>query len=347
MQSHEIYCSYGMDGYAQTMKLLCAARPPITPDLRIGIKPNLVNARPAADGSTTHPEIVRAIIDYCKQQGAHNLCILESAWVGDSAKRAFEVCGYAGLSRETGVPLYDLREDTYTTATVQGIPIEFSDRAHALDYLINVPVIKGHCQTDITCALKNMKGCISDASKRAFHRMGLHKPIAALAALRTAELVIADGLCGDLNFEEGGTPVEMGLVALAQDSLLLDCYAAQLLGYHPDEIGYLNIAGTMGVGRMQGAQIVALDAPHPLPRAAKDLRNLRGRIIEQSACSACYAACVRALSRSGYRGVLHVGQGFQGVVQEGLGVGRCTAGFSQNIPGCPPTAAQILQHLER
>ena len=26
-----------------------------------------------------------------------------------------------------------------------------------LDFMINVPVMKGHCQTKITCALKNMK----------------------------------------------------------------------------------------------------------------------------------------------------------------------------------------------
>ena len=34
------------------------------------------------------------------------------------------------------------------------------DSALALDFLINDPVLKGHCQTKITCALKNMKGLI-------------------------------------------------------------------------------------------------------------------------------------------------------------------------------------------
>ena len=34
------------------------------------------------------------------------------------------------------------------------------------DYLINVPVLKGHCQTRVTCALKNMKGLIPNKEKR-------------------------------------------------------------------------------------------------------------------------------------------------------------------------------------
>ena len=31
------------------------------------------------------------------------------------------------------------------------------ERVKEIDFLINVPVLKGHCQTKITCALKNMK----------------------------------------------------------------------------------------------------------------------------------------------------------------------------------------------
>lgn len=56
------------------------------------------------------------------------------------------------------------------------------ERAANIDFLINVPVLKGHCQTKITCALKNMKGLIPNTEKRHFHAMGLHEPIAHLNA---------------------------------------------------------------------------------------------------------------------------------------------------------------------
>ena len=59
--------------------------------------------------------------------------------------------------------------------------LEICREAKSLDFLINVPVMKGHCQTKITCALKNMKGLLPNREKRHFHAMGLHKPIAHLA----------------------------------------------------------------------------------------------------------------------------------------------------------------------
>ena len=36
----------------------------------------------------------------------------------------------------------------------------------------------------MTCALKNLKGCLPDREKRRFHALGLTKPIAALGAFR-------------------------------------------------------------------------------------------------------------------------------------------------------------------
>ena len=47
-------------------------------------------------------------------------------------------------------------------------PMEICCRALDADFLINLPVLKGHCQTAMTCALKNCKGCIPDREKRRF-----------------------------------------------------------------------------------------------------------------------------------------------------------------------------------
>ena len=58
----------------------------------------------------------------------------------------------------------------------------------------------------MTCALKNLKGCLPDREKRNFHSDGLMKPIAALGAFLKPALVIVDSICGDLNFEEGEIP---------------------------------------------------------------------------------------------------------------------------------------------
>ena len=69
----------------------------------------------------------------------------------------------------------------------------------------------------MTCALKNMKGLISDRSKRYFHTIGLHRPIAALNSIRCADLVIVDSINGDLDFEEGGNPVQSNRMLAGTD----------------------------------------------------------------------------------------------------------------------------------
>ena len=89
-----------------------------------------------------------------------------------------------------------------------GFPLKICNKAMEVDYLINIPVLKGHCQTGITCALKNLKGCIPNSEKRRFHTLGLHKPIAYLNKILKQNLIIEDGMMGELDIEEGGNTVQ-------------------------------------------------------------------------------------------------------------------------------------------
>ena len=96
MQTNEILVIYGSDISAMAQGLAREA------DLagmigdrgkRVGLKPNLVVARPASEGATTHPEIAAGLISYLKENGFNNLVILEGAWVGASTSEAFKACG--------------------------------------------------------------------------------------------------------------------------------------------------------------------------------------------------------------------------------------------------------------
>lgn len=324
---------------------------------RIGLKPNLAVAKRADSGATTHPEIVEAVIVYLREHGFGDIRIIESSWIGDSTKRAYQLCGYGELSEKYGVPLVDVKEDGYVAHKVEGVSVEMSRQVMELDYLINFPVLKGHCQTSLTCALKNMKGCISDRSKREFHSLGLHKPIACLNKIRCADLVLADALNGDLDFEEGGNPVPMNRLLLARDSVLLDSYAAVLIGYRPEDIAYIPMAERLGVGSagLDGANIVELnkDPLRAAPMRSGRARRLGSRVRQEQACSACYASLIHGLARLDERGRLSrlpgeifIGQGYRGRREKGVGIGNCAAGCSRSLPGCPPRAADIVDFLE-
>ena len=137
-----------------------------THSVRIGIKPNLVGAIPAEKGATTHSEIISALVEYLQKHDFHQILILEGSWIGDSTKRAFKTLGYETLSKKHGISLLDTKHDNFIKKSYNGIEMEISETALNLDYLINVPVLKGHCQTKITGALKNLKGIISDKEKQ-------------------------------------------------------------------------------------------------------------------------------------------------------------------------------------
>jgi len=321
----------------------------------VSIKPNLVVASPAKNGATTHPEVIEGIILFLKDFGVNvkKAKIIEGSWVGDSTKRAFKICGYEELSKKHGIPLVDLKNDSTTAKSCAGNTYQICDEALDTDFLINVPVLKAHCQTRFTCCLKNLKGCIPDDEKRRFHSLGLHRPIAELGTLIATGYCVVDGICGDLSFEEGGNPVEADRIIAGRNPLVVDSYCAELIGYKPDEIGYLKYGREMKIGEYYSPEtkIVELNAQNKPPCGIKSYRDtgrFKGKIAEDAACSACYSALVHALHRLGGNtqgdtiGTIHIGQGYKGKSGEGVGIGNCTRGFSKCVAGCPPKATDII-----
>jgi len=360
MTDNRITVIYGSDPTFMTRQLLVAedvksAIP--SPDTLIGIKPNLVTASPASNGATTHPEIAAAVIEYLQGHGFKNLVILEGSWVGASTSNAFRACGYEDVAKKYGVGLVDLQKDGYKEIPCENTSIRVCDKVLEVGYLISLPVLKGHCQTGLTCALKNMKGCIPDNEKRRFHSMGLHRPIALLNKVRHADLVIVDGLNGDLNFEEGGNPAKMNRMFIGVDSVLIDSYCANLIGFDKSEIKYIEYAESLKVGSSDLTAAEIRELNHPPKDDTRHIASHRSHslsryIDEHSACSACYAGLVNALDKLERSGELRrvpekfcIGQGFANRAGEGIGVGSCTARFEKHIPGCPVRAIDVAEFV--
>ncbi len=361
MTKQDIIITYGSDAMKMTRALLDKIDiESLIPNKQasIALKPNLVVAVTADSGATTHPEIVIAIIEYLQAKGYRDISIVESAWVGDSTKEGFRVNGYNQISGRYKVPLVDVKDDSYTKKTVSGITMDVSDTILETDFLISLPVLKGHCQTAMTCALKNMKGCLSDRSKRLFHSLGLNRPIAALNAVRCADLVIVDSLNGDLDFEEGGNPVQTNRMFACMDSVLCDSYGASLMGFELEDLPYIQLAEDLGVGEsdLTTANIIQLNEPSEEPVARPTGRaNYLGRHTEpQSACSACYGNLVHALKRldevnrlKNVKQNICIGQGYKGVTDPSkVGVGICTRGLGKSLPGCPPKAIDMIKFIK-
>lgn len=347
---------YGKNIHDMTLRLLssCDLQLPASgANASAVIKPNLVTPSGSDTGATTHTEIVEAIIIHLISLGFRNITVAEGSWVGASTESAFRALGYYDLRDRYGIHLVDTKKDEYRSLAPFGIPMEVSRTVLDADLLINVPVLKGHCQTLMTNAMKNLKGCLSDRSKREFHRLGLDLPIAALNSVIHPDLTIVDSICGDLDFEEGGNPVQTDRMLASSDPVLLDAYSATLMGYRPEDIGYIRKAQEIGLIEDFRWQVKELSKPVVSnARPGGEAKRLSVHTSPIDACSACYAALIHALKRledenglGRLKGrTIAIGQGYRDKAPE-IGVGACCRKAGTGVAGCPASADSILQML--
>ncbi|NLI91917.1 MAG: DUF362 domain-containing protein [Peptococcaceae bacterium] len=360
MKPDEIHVIYGTKPVSMVKDLLerMKAADNMDQGMKIALKPNLVVAKPSQEGATTTPAIVEGIIQYLFEHNMKNISIIEGSWVGDQTARAFKICGYEEISRKYNIPLVDLQRDDVQPVSVQGESLKVCKKALEADYLINLPVLKAHCQTLFTCALKNLKGCIPNSEKRRYHSMGLHKPISCLAKALKVDLNIVDALNGDLTFEEGGNPVRMDRIIAGQDPVLIDTYCCSLIGYTKKEIPYIPLAEQLGVGSGDLTRAHIAEYCEELKtgltfQPSRKAARLAEKVKSSDACSACFGGLIHALNRLEENGRLrnlkepiYIGQGFKSKSMSGLGIGSCTSGCSSYVKGCPPSALDIVQFLE-
>ena len=354
MNHNELTIIYGNDIENMAYKLCQSINLSslIPKNVQVGLKPNYVVPKPASLGATTHVEVLEGIIKYLNHNNMFDIVIMESAWVGASTKKAFKTCGAKYLEKEYGVKLIDLKNDD--VINIEGIDICSS--ALECGFLINLPVLKGHCQTRMTCALKNMKGCIPDSEKRAFHARGLFEPIGHLGKLLKPHLTIVDCICGDLSFEEGGNPLPMDRLIAGFDSVLVDSYVCQLMGLSIDDVPYIKIAESYGAGTslINDNTITELNTPKQVtsPFIDNRIQKLKKHINEDKACSACYGSLIYALSNMdkkklyAYNNKINIGQGFLDKNFDGIGIGNCCSSCTHYVKGCPPTAISIKNYLK-
>ena len=334
------------------------------------LKPNLVVSSPASGGATTTPAIAEGLIEWLAGYGYSNIIIAEGSWVGDSTAKAFKVCGYTALAQKHNIPLIDLQKDR---SVKRETPIgEFkicrtiADLEEKGGSLINLPLLKGHGQTRMTCALKNLKGCIPNAEKRRYHTLGVHKPVAYLNTLIKQAFALVDGLNPDPYWEEGGSPKKRDLLLLAKDPVAIDSYACRLLGFFDEDVEYLSFSDKLGIGEghtsdeeiinLDGTAIEKIFHSHVQSGIKKWIDST---VDQRSACSSCFGNLSSALRYIQEKNPdimtqslpsLCIGQEFKGknLFLTQIGIGICTVSEGNTaLRGCPPSQKNMLAFLKK
>jgi uncharacterized protein (DUF362 family) len=115
--------------------------------------------------------------------------------------------------------------------------------------------LKVHHWAGVTLSLKNLFGTVPGICygwpKNELHWRGIDNSIVDIAATRTPDLAIVDGIIGmEGDGPLNGTPVESGVIVMGRDLVAVDATCTRLMQLNPDRIAYLRMASARKIGRM-------------------------------------------------------------------------------------------------
>jgi uncharacterized protein (DUF362 family) len=111
---------------------------------------------------------------------------------------------------------------------------------------INVPKLKLMRFVKITCAMKNIFGCIGTPRKVIYHKF-LNEAVVGINKILRPHLTIVDGLVA-----AGRFPAKLNLIMASGDSFSVDWVASQIMGYKPYSLEFLKISVKEKVGNPEG-----------------------------------------------------------------------------------------------
>jgi uncharacterized protein (DUF362 family) len=322
-------------------------------------------------GCITQPEVPRAIADIVKEMGARPV-IAESSAVGVDSEKVVQESGYREL-REMGYEVIDLKQDKKAyvkLATENGRvfdEVDCFELAQQADVIISVPKLKTHDQTEMTCAIKKLKGLLTDEAKKAMHHEGLFEGVIDLLSAVKPRLAVVDAIiCQEGLGPVFGRPVEMNLIMAGRDLVAVDATCARLIGYDPAETLLTANAAARGLGVMNADQIEVVGVPlgsvkrRFLRAIEDDPVDVEGFSLIQgeATCTGCRNTVMSALvdmrnaDQTMYLPGVTVVTG-DALLPEGLDednivtVGLCMKEnrTERHVKGCPPNNALVVKAI--
>jgi uncharacterized protein (DUF362 family) len=223
---------------------------------KVVVKPNIGWDRTPEYAANTNPLLVKRIIEHCFRAGAKEVYVFDHTI--DNWVNCYKNSGIERAAKDAGAKIVPANSESYYhEVTIPRSQILKSAKIHQIiletDVFLNVPVLKDHSSTGMTCCLKNMMGSIWDRGY--WHKNNLHQCIADYANYeRKPALNIVD--CSNVMTKNGPQGVSkedvvnMQTLIISTDWVAADAAAAKMLGHNPSDINYIPLAHKMGIGNM-------------------------------------------------------------------------------------------------
>jgi uncharacterized protein (DUF362 family) len=226
----------------------------VKPGEAVLIKPNVAFDRPAALGTTTHPEALRAVAHLVWEAGASRILIADNPI--NSPQGCFLKSGLTAVASEMNLDIIYPEEHTFTHLSMEGDVLRewpmFYAPFHKADKVIGLAPCKDHNLCSASMTMKNWYGMLG-GRRNQFHQH-IHRIISDFALMVKPTLVILDGMrILQSNGPTGGRlsdVKERNTVIAGTDMVSVDaCGYEQLLGRDLAQLTYVHLAQTRGLGR--------------------------------------------------------------------------------------------------
>ena len=239
----------------------------IKPNSKVLLKVNMIAAVPPECATTTHPAVLKAVINEVLNANAIPL-------IGDSPgnvllniDKAYKITGYTQVAQETGAKIIKFEEDgleKFDISHPQVKHIYISKAVLNADAIISLPKLKTHNLTYYTGAIKNMFGTLPGFNKGQMHVQAIKSAdfagvLVEIFSRVKPVLSIMDGVVGmEGPGPTAGTPRQVGLIGASIDSFALDAVFANIIGFPPEMVNIIRIAGEkkLGVSKLEDIEII-------------------------------------------------------------------------------------------
>jgi uncharacterized protein (DUF362 family) len=222
-------------------------------DDRVVLKVNAAFATPPMLSATTHPELIKRVIELCFAAGAAQVIVTDNP-INDPGT-CFKLTGIQGATVSSGGKLVLPKKSYFQPTTVNGgtliteWPLLFTPFKKATK-LIGMAPVKNHQRSGASMTMKNWYGLLG-GRRNTFHQ-DIHNTIKELALMVKPTLVILDGTTTMMtNGPTGGALSDLkntNTMIVSTDQVAADAFGASLLDKTPADLPHILKAENAGVG---------------------------------------------------------------------------------------------------
>ncbi len=266
-----VHLNQGESSYQTTLKLILDQKEELEKQLKdkekIVIKINFVSAQ--RELATTPIETVKAFIDSIRNFYRGKIIIAEEATVGN-AHDGFKQFGFEKLvSGYDSVETFDSQDDEIEEINVKIgadlLTIPISKIYLDSPFTVSITRAKTHDTVVATLSIKNLLVGAINKNRFLIHQgKKIHQILAQMTNFIYPDFSIVDGVVGmEGNGPVNGSPIKSNWVLSSFDPLAADSLASYLMGFDVNDIGYLNLIGKMGKGKIYPKDQIEIMGPNP------------------------------------------------------------------------------------